>query len=96
MSRTPEQKEADEALTKAIDAAVSAYGFNEKGLINTQYLVIVEQRGWADSGDSLSAFVSLYKDGDMGWSAILGLLRAATLRAEKNYFDSVISDDDSG
>jgi hypothetical protein len=52
-------------------------------------MVIVEQRGWREDGTSLSAFVQLYKDGDIGWSSILGILRAASIRAEKNYLESV-------
>jgi hypothetical protein len=85
MGRTPEQKDADEALTAAVNAAVEAYGYREDSMMNTNYIVIVEQRGWDDDADSLTGVVRLYKDGDMSWVAILGLLRAASLAAERTY-----------
>jgi hypothetical protein len=85
MARTPEQKAADDALTAAIDAAVEAYGYREDVMMNTSYIVLVEQRGWDDDADSLTGVVRLYKDGDMSWISILGLLRAASLAAERTY-----------
>jgi hypothetical protein len=87
MSRTPEQKTADELLTKAVDTACRAYGFSAPGTINVQYMVLVEQRIWVDEDSPSTAIVRLYKDGDMPWISIIGLLRASTLRSEAEYLE---------
>lgn len=86
--RTPEQVAADEKLTEAVNGVVEAYGYLEPGFINTEYVVLVSQRGWRledDAGEGFSGFCTLYKDGSMAWSSILGLLRAATLKEEHNF-----------
>lgn len=84
--RTPEEKAADEALNKAIEDAVKAYGYAEAGGITAGWMVIVDQRIWrgndGDGGVGHTGLCTLYKDGDMPWVQILGLLRLATLRLE--------------
>lgn len=85
MQRTPEQKSADDALTEAVNAVVDAYGFREDGMVNTNYMVIIEQIGFADDGESRTGIVRVSKDGDMPWPAIFGLLRCATLGAERAF-----------
>jgi hypothetical protein len=85
MERTPEQKTADDALSEAINAVVEAYGYRQPDMANINYLVLIEQAGWDGDGDRRTGIVSLYKDGDLPWTTILGLMRAATLLAERNY-----------
>lgn len=95
MPQTPEQKAANNALTDAINACVEAYGFRDGTMVNTNYMVIVEQTGFDDDGDMSSGIVRLSKDGDMPWTSILGLLRCATLAAERAYSrDGTDSTDD--
>lgn len=87
--RTPEQKKADDALTQAVEDAVAAYEYMEPGTMNVAYMVIVQQRSWPGdgSGSGSTGLVRLYKDGDMPWVDMLGMLKAASLRAEREYCD---------
>lgn len=83
--RTPEQKAADDGLTAAVEEAARAYGYVEPGGITVQYMVLLEQRIWRDDGTENTGVVTIYKDGTMPWVSILGLLRAVTLRSEREY-----------
>lgn len=95
--RTPEQKAADEALSAAVEDGLKAYGYAEAGGITTGFVVIVDQRIWrggkGDGEVGMSAVCALYKDGDMPWVQILGLLRLATLRLEAQAQESEVDEE---
>lgn len=84
-SRTPEQRAADEALTAAVQTALSAYEMVDEATVNVRYMVLVEQRVWSEDGYDGSGVSILFQEGSMPWPAIIGLLRAATLQQEHNY-----------
>jgi hypothetical protein len=93
--RTPEQKAADDALDTAIHTCLDAYGCltvesdPEEGgtypLATVNWIVLVEQRGFDQDGDSRTTLAHVYRDGDMPEIARIGLLRAALLRAEREW-----------
>lgn len=81
--RTAEQIEADENLTRAIEQCVNAYGFADDYII-TDYMVIAAQVRLDVDGDSETAYSYLYRDSDMPYHRILGLLEVARTRAKFN------------
>lgn len=81
MSRTEEQVEADENLTKAIDQCIKAYE-GEEAFILTDYMVIAAQAKLDDAGDQSTAYSYLYRDSDLPYHKILGLLEVARARAK--------------
>lgn len=83
--RTSEQVAADEHLGEAINAALEAYGFKQEGHITASYMVLVNQRGWHEDHSGCSAIYRLYQDGELAWTEILGLLRAATIETEEEF-----------
>lgn len=93
--RTPEQKAADEALDAAVEACLEAYGYHrvesepEDGgaypLTTVHWTVLVEQRGFDQDGDSRTGVAHLYRDGYMTEISRIGLLRAALIRAEREW-----------
>lgn len=80
MSRTDEQINADENLTKAIEQCIRAYGY-EDAFIVTDYMVIAAQTKLDEDGDSINAYTYLYRDSDMPYHKILGLMEVARRRA---------------
>lgn len=80
MSRTDEQINADENLTKAIEQCIRAYGY-EEAFIVTDYMVIAAQTKLDEDGDSINAYTYLYRDSDMPYHKILGLMEVARRRA---------------
>lgn len=78
--RTEEQVTADENLTKAVEECLKAYGF-EDGSILTDYLVIAATVKLDDDEDTTTAYSYLYRDSDMPYYKILGLLEVARARA---------------
>jgi hypothetical protein len=85
-TRTEQQKQADDALTKAIEEGLSAYGFSDKNSLTLHYIVLVNQRIFDGGGDEeKTSIVRMYRDGRMDWTSILGLLRGATLKAEQEF-----------
>lgn len=80
VSRTEEEKNADENLTDAINQAIRAYGY-EEDFILTDYIVIAAQTKLDEDGDSVNAYTYLYRDSDMPYHKILGLLEVARRRA---------------
>lgn len=77
--RNPQQVEADENLTKAINQSLRAYGF-EDSYILTDYLVIAAQAKLDADGDTNTAYSYLYRDSDLPLHSILGLLAIARAR----------------
>lgn len=53
MTRTSEQKQADEALTAAIEQVMAAYNEIVKGVLSS-YIVIAQRKFWNDDGDPLT------------------------------------------
>lgn len=80
MSRTDEQQAADENLTEAINQCIRAYGY-EADFILTDYMVIAAQTKLDEDGDSVNAYTYLYRDSDMPYHKILGLMEVARRRA---------------
>ncbi len=93
--RTPEQKAADNQLDAAIQACLEAYGYHrvesepEDGgtypVATVNWIVLVEQSGFDQDGDSRTGVAHLYRDGYMPEISRIGLLRAALLRAEREW-----------
>jgi hypothetical protein len=81
--RTQAQIEADANLTQAIDQCLRAYEF-EEDFILTDYMVIVAQSRIDSAGDTATAYASLYRDSEMPYHRILGLLEIARTRARFN------------
>jgi hypothetical protein len=93
--RTPEQKTADDNLTAAVEAVAEAYGYNQPGFINNEYLVVLHQRGWGDDvDDTYSSVALLYRDGGLPWMAIMGLLTMANRRVRRLYDQCIVEGDD--
>lgn len=82
MSRTEEQKTADEALTAAIEAAVRAY-FEDEGWVTAEYLVVAAQNRLGPGGEPETSIIQLNRDGDIPTYRALGLVEflAARMRA---------------
>lgn len=78
--RTEEQINADNNLTEAINQAIRAYGY-EEDFILTDYVIIAAQTKLDADGDSVNAYTYLYRDSDMPYHKILGLLEVARRRA---------------
>ena len=85
MARTPEQRAADDALAAAVEQVMSANGYTGRGLITTDFVVLVAQQGYADDGDGVSAMAWLLRDGEMPWHRIIGVVRAGLTRIEHVY-----------
>ena len=87
MPRTPEQIEAGDALTEAIDRLTQAYGYHEDGDINGAWVVVVEQHALAadDNDDDLSSsYAMLMKGGRLPTMTVVGMLETASFDAKLN------------
>lgn len=95
--RTPEQKSADLALTKAIEDALAAYGVltitdsDDESLVGsplmlTDYVVLYSVEGFSSDGDGLSNVRWLIKDDGMPWHRIFGLHATAGERMRMDYW----------
>lgn len=80
MPRTPEQIEADDALTVAIEKVIAAYYEGHRGYVLGEYIVISAQQGWDDDGDGLTATSTIHRDGDVPIHRCLGLAEYAATR----------------
>jgi hypothetical protein len=84
--RAPEQRDADDQLHAAIDRVVRAYDTMPKSSVITSWLVIGTGLGADGEGDLYQSFTLLPDDGrGMSPEQILGMLRATTLRVERDY-----------
>lgn len=81
--RSAEQKEADDALTNAIQRVILAY-HGEDGRITSEYIVITSQHGWDEHGDGNTAVSMIFRDCDVPVHRALGLVEfaGACLRKE--------------
>lgn len=84
MSRTPEQRKADDQLHEAIQATLEAYGYKEDYFV-ADWVVLTAQTRFAEDGETLTAYSSLFKDGDLPWYRIMGLMEAHRLVFQRNY-----------
>lgn len=73
MTRTPEQRDADDALTAAIERVLQAYDDGDAWML-TEYVVVTAQHRYDDEGESLTAVGALFRDGDVPTHRALGLL----------------------
>lgn len=80
MSRTPEQKAADEALTAAIEAHVKAYVDDGHGWVMSEYVVVLSQHRYDENGDGHTGVGIAYRDGDVPVHRALGLVEYAATR----------------
>lgn len=71
--RTEEQKAADAGLDEAIKRALLAYEADPEYLL-IDYIVLTAETRFDDKGQQYTAYTRLYRDGDMPWYRILGLL----------------------
>ncbi|TDP29778.1 hypothetical protein [Nocardia ignorata] len=92
MPRTPEQREADEALTAAIDAVWAAYIDDDDPGLLTDYMVIGVRRGYDDEGDSWSQVCRFSRDDSVPEYVLLGLLEQT--RSAMTRPDIVVVDDE--
>lgn len=78
--RNEEQVKADEELTQAIDNCLKAYGIQDDYIL-TDYLIICAQVRMDEDGDQITAYSHLYRDSDLPYHRIMGLLEVARVRA---------------
>lgn len=76
--------EADENLTNAIDQCLRAYEFEEDYIL-TDYMIIAVQAKIDEDGDTAMAYAYLYRDSDLPYHKILGLLEVARSRVLFNF-----------
>ena len=75
MTRTPEQKAADDALTAAIEGCFNAYvAPDEHHWVMSEYVVILARQTYDSDGDGITAVASLFRDGDVPTHRAIGLL----------------------
>lgn len=79
MSRTPEQVDADDALSAAIERVLQVYDDGDAWIL-TEYVVVTSQHRYDDDGEGLTAVGALYRDGDVPTHRALGLLDYAATR----------------
>ena len=80
MARTPEQVEADEALTAGINRCAEAYQDDNTPWTLTEFMVVAAQHRWDDDGDARSAITLLYREDSVPLHRALGLAEYAATR----------------
>lgn len=84
--RTPEQRDADDQLHAAIERVVRVYQTLPTTTVITNWLVLGTGLGADGDGDLYQTFTLLPGDGShVNPEQLLGTLRGATLRAERDY-----------
>ena len=79
MRRTKEQKEADEALTAAIEATMQAYALLAPGEMTQEFVVLVATQKWDPEEErASSSYIMLLRDGATASTRILGLTEMAS------------------
>lgn len=87
--RTPEQVDADNELTAAIEKALASRDFTP-GLL-TDYVVVVASQRFDADGDMRTEYGSLYREDGLPHYRVMGLLQVATMQIEDG-FRSELSD----
>ncbi|MGY2019386.1 hypothetical protein [Nocardia gipuzkoensis] len=89
MTRTPEQKAADDALTAAIEAVQAAYDDDPIEGVLTAYIVIAKRRWWEEDDAGVTSITSISKDNALPVDEMLGLAEYAAVM----YRDEISSSD---
>lgn len=91
--RTPEQREADDQLHAAIEAVVRAYWVVPNGTVITNWMVLGSGLS-ADTDGELNQSFTIFRDNGIHTSdeQLFGMLRVATIRAERDYLNSALAD----
>jgi hypothetical protein len=86
MSRTPEQRAADEALTVAVEAVWAAYIDDPDRGVLTDFVVIGARAGFDEDGDRWTSVGTFTRDNAVPLHVQLGLLeyRGTRIRAIVN------------
>ena len=87
--RTPEQVEADEALTEALKRVNEAY-YGETPFLITDYIVVYVEQSFDDEGDPLDNVAVQCRNGYIPPHKTLGLIDVARIQQElalKKSFD---------
>jgi hypothetical protein len=77
MRRTPEQIEADEQLTSAIERCAYAYGMYDSGDVIGDYLVICAIQKIDAEGELAHSSNMLFRNGSISGTMAIGLTEAA-------------------
>ncbi|WP_280246176.1 hypothetical protein [Nocardia abscessus] len=91
MPRTAEQRDADDALSAAIEAVQNAYHGEPEGVL-TSYLVIAKRKWWNDDGDGVTSYYTIPKDNDMPLDEQFGLMGYALTLCRKDIADAAYGD----
>ena len=83
MSRTPEQVEADDNLTAAIERVLAAYDEVGDAYVLAEYLVITSQHRFDEQGDGITAVGYFTRDCDVPLHRSLGLAEYVSTRLRK-------------
>jgi hypothetical protein len=83
MHRTPEQIDADAALTAAIERVIATYYPTDEGYVLSEYVTVTCQQRFDDDGTGISAVSIVCRDGDVPVHRALGLLNYAAARMSK-------------
>jgi len=80
MPRTPEQIEADEGVTKAIEHWLRVYKYDgsedDGGMrVLTDYVVLMATQGWSDDGDHVIGYPYMLRDSAVPHYRALGLIQ---------------------
>jgi hypothetical protein len=86
MSRTPEQRAADNALTAAIESVWAAYDNDPDRGVLTDFIVVAARAGFDDDGDRWTSVGTFTRDNSVPLHVQLGLLehRGTRIRAIVN------------
>jgi len=77
MPRSPEQIEADEALTSAIERCAYAYGVYDSGDVIGDYMVIAATQMIDQQGDVQHSYINLLRNGKISGVMAIGLAESA-------------------
>ena len=78
MARTPEQRQADDELTAAIEKVKAAYYTAESSpTVMTEYVVVAAARGFDEDGDSFTTVATISKNSDVPLHHLIGLCEYA-------------------
>lgn len=81
--RTPEQRDADDNLTTAVNRVRAAYFPDTVGRLLTDYVVVAADQTFDDTGDPELAIGTLVRDGQQPHYRTVGLLTIALDRARR-------------
>lgn len=77
MPRSPEQIEADEGLTAAIQRVAAAYGVFDGGDVIGDYVVVAATQVLDGDGEVKHSYINLLRNGSIAATSAVGLLETA-------------------